>query len=139
MTSLPQNFLWKISKRSHIHESTWNDSLENSVLQVKILQIEISWNITNSWLQISFTCRNIKGKEIATSYQKESPIGFLAKGRSSHQRCSVRKGIYRKFAKFRGKHFCRSLFFNKVAGGACKFIKKETLPQVFSCELCENF
>ena len=30
-------------------------------------------------------------------------------------------------------------FFNKVAGDACKFIKKETLEQVFSCELCEIF
>ena len=36
--------------------------------------------------------------------------------RSSHQRCSVRKGILRNFAKFTGKHLCQSLFFNKVAG-----------------------
>ena len=28
-------------------------------------------------------------------------------------------------------------FFNKVAGKACNFIKKETLTQVFSCEFCE--
>ena len=27
--------------------------------------------------------------------------------------------------------------FNKVAGGTCNFIKKETLRQVFSCEFCE--
>ena len=31
------------------------------------------------------------------------------------------------------------LFFNKVAGGAFNFIKKETLTQVFSCEFCEVF
>ena len=30
----------------------------------------------------------------------------------------------------------QSLFFNKVAG-ACIFIKKETLAQVFSCEFYE--
>ena len=36
--------------------------------------------------------------------------------RSSHQRCSVRKGILRNFAKFTGKHLYRSLFFNRVAG-----------------------
>ena len=36
--------------------------------------------------------------------------------RSSHQRCSVRKGVLRNFANFTGKHLCQSLFFNKVAG-----------------------
>ena len=54
--------------------------------------------------------------------------------RSSHRRCSVKKDVLRNFAKFTGKHLCQSLFFNKVAG---KAIKKETLPQVFSCEFCE--
>ena len=50
-----------------------------------------------------------------------------------------RKGVLRNFAKFTGKHLCQSLFFNKVAGGACNFIKKETLAQVFSCEFCKIF
>ena len=36
--------------------------------------------------------------------------------RSSHRRCSVRKGVLRNFAKFTGKNLCQSLFFNKVAG-----------------------
>ena len=40
----------------------------------------------------------------------------LTKDESSHQRCSVRKSALRIFAKFTGKHLCRSLFFNKVAG-----------------------
>ena len=57
--------------------------------------------------------------------------------RSSHQRCSVKKGVLRNFPKFIGKHLCQSLFFNKVAGGACNFNKKETLAQVFSCEFSE--
>ena len=63
--------------------------------------------------------------------------------KSSHQRCSIRKGILRYFAKFTGKHLCQSLFFNevvlnKVAGSlACNFIKKEALAQVFSCEFSE--
>ena len=29
--------------------------------------------------------------------------------------------------------------FNKVADNACNFIKKETLPKVFSCDFCEIF
>ena len=32
---------------------------------------------------------------------------------SSHRRCSVKKGIFRNFAKFKEKHLCQSLFFNK--------------------------
>ena len=35
--------------------------------------------------------------------------------RSSHQRCSVTKGVLKNFAKFRGKHLCQVLFFIKVA------------------------
>ena len=36
--------------------------------------------------------------------------------RSSHQRCSMKKGVLKNFTKFTGKHLCQSLFFNKVAG-----------------------
>ena len=39
--------------------------------------------------------------------------------RSSHQRCSLKKGVLRNLPQ------------------ACNFIKKETLRQVFSCEFCE--
>ena len=67
-------------------------------------------------------------------------LGMEVAYRSSHQRCSVRKGVLRNFTKFTGKHLRQSLFFNKVAGlrpEACNFIKKEALAQVFSCEFCE--
>ena len=58
--------------------------------------------------------------------------------RSSHQRCSVRKDVFRNFAKFRGKHLHQILFFNKVAGPEpATLFKKETLAQVFSSEFCE--
>ena len=42
--------------------------------------------------------------------------------RSSHQSCSMKKGVLRNFTKFTGKHLCQSL---------------ETLAQVYSCEFCE--
>ena len=45
-----------------------------------------------------------------------------------------KKCVLKNFAKFTGKHLCKSLFFNKVAG----FIKKETPVQVFPCEFWEN-
>ena len=38
--------------------------------------------------------------------------------RSSHQRCSVKKGVLKNFANFTGKHLCWSLL------QACNFIKK---------------
>ena len=51
-----------------------------------------------------------------------------------------KKAVLRNFAKFTGKHLCQNLFFNKFAGKrpeAYDFIKKESLAQVLSCELCE--
>ena len=56
--------------------------------------------------------------------------------RSSYQRCSIKKGVLRNFAKSTGKHLCQSLFFSKVAG-ACNFIKKGTLAQEFSSGFCK--
>ena len=41
---------------------------------------------------------------------------FFKRYRSSHQGCSVRKGVLVNLAKFTRKHLCQSLFFNKVAG-----------------------
>ena len=40
----------------------------------------------------------------------------LNNDRSSHQRCSVRKGVRRNFTKFTGKHLYHSLFLNQVPG-----------------------
>ena len=41
---------------------------------------------------------------------------FFASFRSSHRRCSLRKGVLGNFAKLTGKHLCHSLYFNNVAG-----------------------
>ena len=43
-------------------------------------------------------------------------ISFRTLCRSSHQRCSIKKGVLGNFAKFTGKHLYQSLFVNKVAG-----------------------
>ena len=56
--------------------------------------------------------------------------------RSSHRRSSMKKGVLKNVAKFRGKRLCQSL---RPGPQACNFIKKETLAQVFSCEFCEIF
>ena len=58
--------------------------------------------------------------------------------RSSLQRSSVRKGVFRNFAKFKGKYtHVRVSFLIKLQTSAFNFIKKETLAKVLSYELCE--
>ena len=53
--------------------------------------------------------------------------GKLCFGETVVQRCSVKKGDLRNFAKFTGKHLCHSLFFNKVIlPEACNFNKKDS-------------
>ena len=47
--------------------------------------------------------------------------------RSSHRRCSLKKGYLRNFAKFTGKHMCQSLFFDKIAGLRPAALLKKTL------------
>ena len=52
--------------------------------------------------------------------------------RSSHWRCSVRKDVFRNFAKFKGKHLCQSLFFNEVADwGLQLYSKRDSGTGVF--------
>ena len=46
------------------------------------------------------------------------------------------KGIPRSFAKFTGKHLCRSLFFKQLQPGG---LLKKTLTQMLSCEFSEIF
>ena len=47
---------------------------------------------------------------IPANVQNISPLVFY---RSSYRRCSVKKGVFRNFAKFTGKHLCQRLFFSK--------------------------
>ena len=63
-------------------------------------------------------------------------LSFLEKSQCLKQPLEMfcKKGVFKHFAKFIGKHLCHSFFFNKVAGlryQACNFIKKGNLVQVF--------
>ena len=55
-------------------------------------------------------------------------IYFSLNFRSSHRRCSVRKGVLRNFTKFTEKHLRQSIFFNKVAGFPVNFAKSLRIP-----------
>ena len=53
--------------------------------------------------------------------------------------CSVKKVFLKISENSQENTLCQSLFFNKVAGGTCNFIKKETQAEAFSYEFCEIF
>ena len=58
--------------------------------------------------------------------------------KSSNRRCSVRKSVFRNFAKFIGKHLCQSLFFNKVAGlRPATLLKKKLWQRYFPVNFAE--
>ena len=63
---------------------------------------------------------------------------FLMQYKSSHRRCSERKGIFRNFAKFIWKHLHQSLVFNKVAGlRLATLLKKRLWHRCFTVNFCE--
>ena len=65
--------------------------------------------------------------ETYNSFQVSRPLAFCCK-----------KAVLRKFAKFTGKHQCQSVFFNKVAGKSCKFVKKRLWHRCFPAKFA-NF
>ena len=84
------------------------------------------WWLLLSFLNISLVyfsvlvCANLTLSE--QSFLEQNILKLLIKFaqttnfKSSHRRCSVRKGVLRNVVKFTGKYLCQSLFFNKVAG-----------------------
>ena len=44
------------------------------------------------------------------------PSHWITRWRSSHPEGFCKKGVLKNFTKFKGKHKCHSVFFNKVAG-----------------------
>ena len=59
--------------------------------------------------------------------------------KGSHQSRSKKKGVFKNFAKFTGKHLCQSFFFNKVAGlSPATFLRTPPLQNI-SGRLLFNF
>ena len=65
------------------------------------------------------------GERCASAYTK------IANYRSSHQRCSMKKGVVRNFTKVPGKHLCRSLIFNKKRHRTATLLKKRLWHRCF--------
>ena len=94
---LPYSF-WEKKLSIIVCQVFWNRSKPENEYSSKTLDANYIWN---EWIKIRFLFRN------------------------SHQRCSVRNGVRKNYAKFTGKHLCQSLYF------------KTSLAQAFSCEFCE--
>ena len=63
---------------------------------------------------------------------KTAVCGVQTLYRSSRPKVFRKSGVLRKFAKLTGKHFCQSLYSNKVAGlRPVTFLKKDCGARVF--------
>ena len=60
------------------------------------------------------------------------------KSRSSHRKCYVRKSVLRNFAKFTGKHLCRSPFLIKLDLSLQLYWKRDFATSVF-LRILQNF
>ena len=70
-----------------------------------------NWNIT---LNYALICTlKMRGRLCASN---EIRLALVTDIRSSHQRCSIKKGVLRNFRELIGKHLCQSPFLNKVSG-----------------------
>ena len=93
------------------------------------------------WLQQveqrSIKVIRIKSLLIMVDYLSNYEKKVYQFNRSSHRRCTVKKGVVRNFVKFTGKHLCRGLFLIKLQAWGLQLYKKETPAQVFSCKFCK--
>ena len=51
--------------------------------------------------------------------------------RSSHQKCSIKKGLFKNFRKFIEQHLCQSPFLRMLQGSAWNYIKKRLWHKCF--------
>ena len=97
---------------------------------LKIKQRDLTYQL---WLKSFYHCCLFYLSFVLTVFCNNALQHKVFWYRSSHQRCSVRKGVLRNFAKFTGKHLWLSLLFNKFAGlRPATLLKKRLLHGCFS-------
>ena len=123
------------------HLVSWNgitiqNNSSSNLSKITVMSLVISSVYFSGFKQV-LACKETSHVKVSNLYKWwKCMLKIVFLFRSSHRRCSVRKGVLRNFAKFTEEHLCQSLFFNKVRPKACNFIKKETLSQVFSFAFC---
>ena len=94
------------------------------------------------------------GKTLYTDYEIKVQVSMVTIDNMKHESATIymyfqkqsrphvfcRKDVLRNFATLTRRHLRQSLFFNKkyCRHETCNFIKKETLAQVFFCEIFKN-
>ena len=97
------------------------------------------YKLTSSTFHIIKRCvAKKKLLDVITRLRNSCLIAFLKKYRSSHprcrishRRCSVRKGVLKNFANFRGKHLCSSLFYEVAGIQHASFLKRDPNTSAF--------
>ena len=59
--------------------------------------------------------------------------------RSSHRRCSAKKGVLKNFANFKGKHLCWGLLLIKLQSWRTTTLLKRDSNTDVSYDICQNF
>ena len=129
------NHQWKLTRKSLFWATVKLVSI--AAKKQKLKQKNNKMNEVNLFtsvlIAIRFIYQSLKLEAYFGSYDTASNIydkDLLQKWlffRSSHRRCSVRKGVLRNFAKFTWKHLCQSLFLNKVTGWGQKTLRAKKL------------
>ena len=114
MTYCAANFLWGLANKGALYVQKAFDKVDHDILVQKLNHCGIRGVASNwfsSYLKDRFQCVSI---------------------RSSHRRCSIKKGVPGNFVTFKGKDLRQSLFLNKVAGlRPATLLKKRLWPRCF--------
>ena len=104
------------------------------------------WKLLTQWILyrenfvLQIICQNLSKCRmlwLSVSLKKNIQIRRYSPARSSHQRCSIRKAVFRNFAKFT-ENICQSLFFNKVAVlGLTTLLKKRLWHRCFPVDFAK--
>ena len=99
----------------------WKSRILFSMLQYSPEKLSKLWD-ENSCLAF---CKKCSGLYFSNFVLVQHIVAQkLVKTKSSHWRCSLRKGILRNFAKPTRKHLCQSLYFNKLKARPATLLKQ---------------
>ena len=74
----------------------------------------LNYQLVNNKCAGTITPRLIRNCFMRSKACRKCMACFMTRYRSSHRRCSSKKGVLKNFAKFAGKHLCQSLFLIKL-------------------------
>ena len=135
-----QRTFWK-----HLWKKTFESTKENRAQKIKSLTLLNYWSnqteklIAATKIFLLKWLRKLQYENVSLVYLIRKERFLVGKTRSSHRRCSVKKGVLKHFANFIGKHRYWSLFLIKLqAFRPGTFLKRDS-NTVFSCEIREIY